>query len=178
MSEVCFPTGTFEENNGRDMEFMDTLLKNIEERGIPAHAPIEQRWTCSSSSRMSPAFGPPGALFSWVGIIMYLPISESEKDEQSRKDITNRFKGEYCDLLRDIGQLSKFQAVSHWAKMEVPNTITDLIQLKQSLGSKYPLDEFNALRLEYDPKNILGNDLLNLALGSPGSKDPWKPRIL
>ena len=158
------------------MEFIETLLKEIEQRGIPAHAPIEQRWTCSSSSRMSPAHGLPGELFSWVGIIMYLPVSESENDEQKRQEITHRFKGEYCNLLREIGQLSKYNAVSHWAKLEVPNTIHDLIQLKKSLGQKYPLDEFNALRLEYDPKNILGNDLINLVLGTPGSKDAWKPR--
>lgn len=158
------------------MEFMDTLLKEIEKRQIPAHAPIEQRWTSSSSSRMSPAHGPMGSLFSWVGIIMYLPLSESDKDEQLRQDITHRFNRDYCDLLREIGQLAKYNAVSHWAKLEVPNTIADLIKMKQSLGRKYPLDEFNQLRLDYDPKNILGNDLLNLVLGTPGSKDPWKPR--
>jgi L-galactono-1,4-lactone dehydrogenase len=156
---------------------MDTLLREIERRGIPAHAPIEQRWTSSSSSRMSPAHGAPGALFSWIGIIMYLPLSETENDEKLRQDITHRFKGEYCDLLSEIGQSPKYNAVSHWAKLEIPNTIPDLIQLKQSLGSKYPLDEFNALRLEYDPKNILGNDLLNLILGTPGSKDAWRPRL-
>jgi len=155
---------------------METLLNEIEKRGIPAHAPIEQRWTCSSSSRMSPAHGPPGTLFSWIGIIMYLPLSESEKDEQKRLEITHRFKGEYCNLLREIGQLDKYNAVSHWAKLELPNTIADLIRLKQSIGEKYPLDEFNAMRLEYDPKNLLGNDLLNLVLGTPGSKDSWRPR--
>jgi L-galactono-1,4-lactone dehydrogenase len=158
------------------MGFMDALLKNIEERGIPAHAPIEQRWTSSSSSKMSPAFGPPGDLFSWVGIIMYLPISESDGIDQLRRDITNRFNGEYCDLLREIGKDPKYKAVSHWAKLEIPSTVNDLVQLKKCIGNKYPLDDFNALRLEYDPKNILGNHWTHLIIGSPGSKDPWKSR--
>jgi len=99
---------------------------------------------------------------------MYLPLSESENDEQIRQDVTHRFNGEYCNLLSEIGRSPKYNAVSHWAKLEVPITIPDLIQLKQTLGRKYPLDEFNALRFEYDPKNIMGNNLLNLILGTPG----------
>lgn len=56
--EVCFPTGCYENNNGNDMKFMEDLLNEIELHGIPAPAPIEQRWTSSSSSLMSPAYSP------------------------------------------------------------------------------------------------------------------------
>ena len=50
--EMCFPTGTQQTNNGNDMKFMAELLEGIEQHGIPAHSPIEQRWTASSSSLM------------------------------------------------------------------------------------------------------------------------------
>ncbi len=65
--EVCFPTGTYETNAGHDMKFMENLLERIETEKIPAHAPIEQRWSASSSSFMSPAHGPQEGLHCWVG---------------------------------------------------------------------------------------------------------------
>jgi len=65
--EVCFPTGTYQRNAGHDMQFMEDLLKKIESDKIPAHAPIEQRWSANSNSLMSPAHGPDGGLHCWVG---------------------------------------------------------------------------------------------------------------
>ncbi|KAI2498878.1 D-arabinono-1-4-lactone oxidase [Fragilaria crotonensis] len=43
--EIAFPTGTLNENNGNDMTFVEQLLQGIEEQNIPAHSPIEQRWS-------------------------------------------------------------------------------------------------------------------------------------
>lgn len=65
--EICFPTGDYDANKGHDMQFMDNLLQHIESQKIPAHAPIEQRWSANSNSLMSPAHGPDGGLHSWVG---------------------------------------------------------------------------------------------------------------
>ena len=65
--EVCFPTGTYEKDNGNDMKLMEHLLEKIESESIPAPAPIEQRWSASSSSTMSPAHGAEGGLHCWVG---------------------------------------------------------------------------------------------------------------
>lgn len=65
--EVCFPTGTYEINNGNDIQFMEDLLEKIESESIAAPAPIEQRWSASSSSTMSPAHGAEGGLHCWVG---------------------------------------------------------------------------------------------------------------
>lgn len=75
-----------------DLAYMQQLLAEIEAAGLPAHAPIEQRWTASSSSPMSPASAPPPAagrrgssssssdtVHSWVGIIMYLPSDDPEQ---------------------------------------------------------------------------------------------------
>lgn len=82
---------------------MKELLGHIEAAGIPAPNPIEQRWTASSSSPMSPAAAGPATpqrlpadtLHSWVGIIMYLPT----EDAQQREAITNRCAfAVYCAL--------------------------------------------------------------------------------
>ena len=73
-----------------DLHYVEELLSRIERQGIPAPSPIEQRWTSSSRSALSPASVtpelPPDTLFSWVGVIMYLPT----EDEKQRKAITNR----------------------------------------------------------------------------------------
>ena len=147
------------------MDFMEKLLAGIEENKIPAPAPIEQRWTSSSSSRMSPASGPPGALFTWVGIINYLPTD----DETQRKAITDAFTGKYCDLVRSVGK--PVQAVSHWAKLETPQSVWKAIDLRMLLESRYPVDDFNKARALLDPKNILSSPLIDTALGTPKSKN-------
>jgi L-galactono-1,4-lactone dehydrogenase len=159
--ELCFSTGTQERNNGNDMFVMEELLKGIEERNIPAHSPIEQRWTASSSSLMSPAHGPPNGLHSWVGIINYLP----SENELQRREITHLFTETYCDLFRQVGD--KVGAASHWAKLERPSSFWKLVDLRIALQNKFPVQSFNALRAIYDPKNILASPLINLTLGEP-----------
>jgi len=57
----------------KEMIDNDCIMDN-ESQGIPAPSPIEQRWTSASSSPMSPAHSlRPNDVFSWLGIIMYLP---------------------------------------------------------------------------------------------------------
>jgi L-galactono-1,4-lactone dehydrogenase len=143
------------------MAFMSDLLREIEEKNIPAHSPIEQRWSLSSSSPMSPAHGPPGGLHTWVGIINYLP----SEDPDQRHAITELFTGTYCDLVRNIGRPLK--AVSHWAKLEEPKSVWKAVELKSLYLKRFPLAEFNEVRGMYDPKNILSSPLLNLVLGTP-----------
>lgn len=157
--EVCFPTGTYNKNNASDMQFMEDLLARIEKENIPAHTPIEQRWSASSSSLMSPAYGLNDSLHCWVGIIMYLPT------EEHRKEITSVFKGRYCDMAREVG--APYDAVSHWGKLELPETGSNFLKLRHLMKQRYPLEKFNAARLYYDPKNILGNELVDTVLGRP-----------
>lgn len=159
--EVCFQSGTQENNNNSDMSFMDDLLKKIEEKNIPAHSPIEQRWSSGSSSPMSPAAGTAESLYTWVGVINYLPSD----DDQQRKDITLLFNTEYTDLVRHIGRPLK--AVAHWAKLEEPTTVWKAVELKSLYLERFPITEFNIARGIYDPKNILSNPLLDLVLGKP-----------
>jgi L-galactono-1,4-lactone dehydrogenase len=158
--EVCFPTGNVTQSDGRDMDFMDRLLQGIEEQNIPAHSPIEQRWSAGSSSKMSPAFGETGSLHCWVGIINYIP------SERHRASVTQLFKEIYCPWLRTVCR--DFNAASHWAKLERPDTVNDLLDLQIHLQDRFPVRSFNALRAKYDPKNLLANPLINMTLGKPG----------
>jgi len=77
--------------SGADLVFMDELLAALARDRVAAPAPIEQRWTASSRSPMSPASAPgaPGTVHSWVGIIMYLPT----EDASQRAAITDRRGG-------------------------------------------------------------------------------------
>ena len=140
---------------------MENLLRGIEDSGIAAHSPIEQRWTASSSSLMSPAHGAANGLHSWVGIIMYLPSD----DETQRRLITESFTGQYCGLLRSVG--SDVNATSHWAKLERPSSLLKLLALQDFLKSRYPLAKFNETRATLDPNNILTSPALTLVLGKP-----------
>lgn len=143
------------------MVFMERLLEGIEKHKIPAHAPIEQRWTASSSSLMSPAHGPPEGMHSWVGIINYLPSD----DPGQREAITKLFTGEYSDLVRKVGR--PMQAVSHWAKLEMPQSVWKAVDLKLIYQERFPVEDFNKARAKLDPKNILSSPLLNLVFGVP-----------
>ncbi|EIE19735.1 L-galactono-1,4-lactone dehydrogenase-like protein [Coccomyxa subellipsoidea C-169] len=153
--EVAFPTGTLKKPSHADLNFMKDLMQQIEENGIPAASPIEQRWTASSSSPMSPAAarGQPDTVHSWVGIIMYLPTEE----EAQRKAITDRFF-EYCKLVEQK-LVPKYDATEHWAKIEVP--YLDKQAARERIAGRYPVDKFNAARRELDPKNILANDIID-----------------
>lgn len=90
---ICLGVALYREPSGADLQYMEDLLREVEAARIPAPSPIEQRWTCGSASDMSPAGVASGEgdcqdhLFSWVGIIMYLP---SDNDRQ-RAAITKRY---------------------------------------------------------------------------------------
>ena len=146
------------------MEFMEKLLEGIENENIAAPSPIEQRWSASSSSLMSPAYSSDSkGLHAWVGIISYLPSD----DEIQRRSITEAFTGRYCDLMRDIGQ--HYSATSHWAKLEIPKSIWKLVDLRLFMQSRFPVTLFNETRSSLDPKNLLSNRTIDMALGKPGS---------
>mmetsp|Transcript_9413 Transcript_9413/g.11565 ORF Transcript_9413/g.11565 Transcript_9413/m.11565 type:complete len:160 (-) Transcript_9413:56-535(-) len=147
------------------MKFMIDLLDMIETQGIPAPAPIEQRWTSGSSARMSPAHGPADSLHSWVGIIMYLPTN----DQKQRKAITDAF---YRYKFHCESSLwPKFGAVEHWAKIELPPSDLSLEQqrertnrIKARLAARFPVHDFAVARKYFDPHGILGNRLLDTIL--------------
>ncbi|XP_054789283.1 L-galactono-1,4-lactone dehydrogenase, mitochondrial [Prosopis cineraria] len=155
VSETCFPAGTLSKPSMKDLEYIEELKQLIEKEEIPAPAPIEQRWTTSSRSIMSPASSSSEEdIFSWVGIIMYLPTS----DARQRKDITEEFF--HYRHLTQAKLWDHFSAYEHWAKIEVPKNKEELAALQARLRKRFPVDAFNKARRELDPNRILSNNML------------------
>ncbi|KAK4485515.1 hypothetical protein RD792_008157 [Penstemon davidsonii] len=155
VSETCFPAGTLSKPSMKDLEYIEQLLQLIEKQNLPAPAPIEQRWTASSKSLMSPAYSSSSDdIFSWVGIIMYLPTA----DARQRKEITEEFF-HYRQLTQKC-LWEQYSAYEHWAKIEVPKDKDELAALQARLRKRFPVDAYNEARRELDPNRILSNNIL------------------
>ncbi|KAL5708333.1 L-galactonolactone dehydrogenase [Ranunculus cassubicifolius] len=165
VSETCFPVGTLAKPNMKDLEFMEELKQLIHSQNIPAPVPIEQRWTSRSKSLMSPASSSTeDEIFSWVGIIMYLPTS----DARQRKDITEEFF--HYRSLTQRRLWDKYSAYEHWAKIEVPKDKDELVKVQARLRKRFPVDEYNKARMELDPNRILSNRMLEKLFPLPETK--------
>ncbi|KAJ7976684.1 L-galactono-1,4-lactone dehydrogenase [Quillaja saponaria] len=155
VSETCFPTGTLNKPSMKDLEYIEELKQLIEKEEIPAPAPIEQRWTTSSKSPMSPASSSSAEdIFSWVGIIMYLPTM----DARQRKEITEEFF--HYRHLTQARLWDRYAVYEHWAKLEVPKDKEELGALQVRLRKRFPVDAYNEARRELDPNRILPNNML------------------
>ncbi|XP_062007519.1 L-galactono-1,4-lactone dehydrogenase, mitochondrial [Rosa rugosa] len=152
VSETCFPAGTLAKPSMKDLEYIADLKQLIEKEEIPAPAPIEQRWTASTKSPMSPASSSrEDDIFSWVGIIMYLPTT----DARQRKDITEEFF--HYRHLTQTRLWDTYSSYEHWAKIEVPKDKEQLTALQARLRKRFPVDAYNKARTELDPNRILSN---------------------
>ncbi|KAF9596863.1 hypothetical protein IFM89_013911 [Coptis chinensis] len=155
VSETCFPSGTLAKPSMQDLEYMEELKQLIQNQKIPAPAPIEQRWTARSMSLMSPASSSvEDALFSWVGIIMYLPTL----DARQRKEITEEFF--HYRSLTMTRLWDKYSSYEHWAKIEVPKDKDELAALQARLKKRFPVDAYNEARMKLDPNRILSNRVI------------------
>uniref|UniRef100_A0A7S4LLR5 FAD-binding PCMH-type domain-containing protein n=1 Tax=Eutreptiella gymnastica TaxID=73025 RepID=A0A7S4LLR5_9EUGL len=142
-----------------DIDFMQDILSTIEKQNIPAPAPIEQRWTARSHAPMSPAHSnDPNQVFSWVGVIMYLPPGQ---DDEGLQKITDQFEA-YTKALGPV--YKQYGAVPHWAKIEAKKDPVELQEQRDQLKARYPVAQFNTIRQQLDPHNIFGNDLIDSVL--------------
>lgn len=152
VQEVAFPTGSLSTPDHSDLSFVKDVMHMVQKDRVPAPCPIEQRWSARSTACMSPCYSEdPEKLHSWVGVIMYLPTD----DTKQRQEITNRFFEYSGKMLRDI--CPKYNATEHWAKIEAPQGERALRDTQERLRNRFPIDEFNQIRAELDPHNILPN---------------------
>lgn len=161
--EVCFPIGeatTTGHNETKDIDFVKELITSLEKAGVAAPSPIEQRWTARSTAPMSPCYSENERdIFCWVGIIMYLPAGQTPED---RENIRRSFEEYKVGVLGPL--MKKYNARTHWAKIELPYYETErhrIFAMRKSLRRDYPIDEFNRWRMILDPNNILTNDTLD-----------------
>lgn len=164
VSEIALPCGTLKQPGSADLDAARDTLDNIRRAEIAAPAPLEQRWSARSRARMSPAHSEDaGALFTWMGIIMYLPPAEGPGAQPAaRAAVTAAFKTWQRDWA--VAMNAKYGAVEHWAKIEVPGSEAALMALRQRLRARYPVEAFNRARAELDPHNVLGNELVDAVL--------------
>ncbi|KAF4373608.1 hypothetical protein F8388_025302 [Cannabis sativa] len=156
VSETCFPVGTLSKPNMKDLQYIEDLKKLIEKEKVPAPSPIEQRWSACSKSPMSPASSSSDdEIFSWVGIIMYLPTT----DARQRKEITEEFF--HYRHLTQSKLWGRYSAYEHWAKIEVPKDKDELAALQERLRKRFPVDAYNKARKELDPNKILSNNKID-----------------
>lgn len=181
VSEVAFPVHAVPSagEKSADIEYVTSVLQLIDELDIPAPSPIEQRWTAPSSSPLSPACERPDVplapLYSWVGIIMYLPeMTSSNTDEGGGVEaIRSRIASEFHSYKRACADRlwAPFHANEHWAKIEIPKDSSELGELRTRVARKYPVGVFNTIRTQYfDPKGILTNALSKCIFGDDGEK--------
>jgi L-galactono-1,4-lactone dehydrogenase len=129
----------------RDLGFVRDTLALIRARGIAAPAPIEQRWSARSRAPMSPAHSSdPSALFTWIGIIMYLPPAARPEAAAQRAAVRAAFERYKAAWQDEVG--TKYGAAEHWAKVEPPRTERELMVLRERLRARFPVEAFNAAR--------------------------------
>ncbi|CAI5476928.1 unnamed protein product [Closterium sp. Yama58-4] len=181
-SSTTAPSSSGSSSSTADIAFMEELLALIESEGIPAPAPIEQRWTSGSRSPLSPTAGAYNAanaaggfaaggsaagsaadgraahddVYSWVGIIMYLPSN----DPDQRAAITKHFLDYKFVTARRLWD--KYGAHEHWAKIEIPSDPATREWLVSRVARDFPVAKLNEYRRKLDPKNVLANDMLNV----------------
>ncbi|KAI0565083.1 FAD linked oxidase [Gracilaria domingensis] len=164
VSEVAFAVPK-DQHDPIDVKYVCNLLELIEREQIPAPAPIEQRWTAPSHSPMSPAAEKPerelGGMYSWVGIIMYLP--DAEDNMKSRQKVTDSFKRYKAICAKNLWP--EVRAVEHWAKIEMPETTEEQAMLRMRTHQKFPVQAFLAICEILDPNGILRNELMDTILG-------------
>ncbi len=186
--EVCLPMGTLKQqpkgccSPGKDVEFVRKLLAIVEENGIAAPSPIEQRWTARSTAPMSPAYSEnPDDIFTWVGVIMYLPPSQTPAQ---REAITRAF-WDYTSKLTPL--FEEYGAHAHWAKIELPSSARTpeeasasgndsinprLDKLRQRVRERYDVEGFNSYRRALDPHFVMGNELVQTLFEPESGSNP------
>lgn len=161
--EVALPAGTLDAPNGADARFMADLVREIEARRLPAPCPIEQRWTAASPNPMSPASpvpGDPSDLFTWVGVIMYVPDDGAPAPVEA---VSAAFDGYAGIVEKTIGP--RYTATEHWAKIE-PRRL-DVPAKRAALEARFPVAAFAAARAALDPKDVLGGPIVDAVLPHP-----------
>lgn len=152
--ENCFPCGTIDEPSLADIDYVEEIKSMIEREGIAAASPIEQRWTSRSSSPMSPAFSKQeNAIFSWVGVIMYIT------DESNAPKIKGKFR-EYAEKHADL--TFKYGGALHWGKIDLDfHRGQRLGELQAAYRARFDTEGFRQARRALDPHNVLGNRLID-----------------
>ena len=92
---------------------------------------------------------------------MYLPGDDADE----RDAITAAFEAYAARETEALGE--KFQIRTHWAKIELPGDPEARVAARRAVESRYDVSGFRELRASYDPKGVLGNDMIEGLMGDP-----------
>lgn len=151
----CVFEVAFKKEGLNDLEFMKELYEFFEKNNIPAHSPIEQRWTSSSRSWLSPAYSEnPNDVYCWVGLlVMHLHRSNPEEANKGLEKF-NEISAQLAPLLQ------KYNAFPHWAKIE---SVVHSEFFKKRLHERFPnIERFKILKKTMDPNRQFANDMINI----------------
>jgi L-galactono-1,4-lactone dehydrogenase len=158
--ENCYPCGDLNGRSNVDLDYSEAILRMIEQERLPS-GPMEQRWSASSSSPMSPAYSQnKDEIFSWVGIIQFIPV------EELRDPIEKSFVG-FAKKFIDIGY--DFGALIHWGKVDLAfhDTPELLNEMRRALWDRCDVERYQKARALLDPKNIMSNELMTALFPHP-----------
>lgn len=76
----------------------------------------------------------------------------------------------YASLVENK-MLEEYHGAPHWAKLEVDRM--GLENARKMVASKFPVEKFNRVREELDPKNILSNPMMDAVFPRVEKRFPW-----
>jgi L-galactono-1,4-lactone dehydrogenase len=155
--EIVISIDSLSKSSYRDLDLVQKLLALIAASSLPAPCPIEQRWSARSTAPMSPVYSQhPHEVFSWIGVIMYLPPNQSP---EQRSVIQEAFQG-YIQAMQSL--VEEYDAQVHWAKIEIPMKEENVLEvMRRRVQARYPIRVYNAYRQALDPKDVLTNDMIH-----------------
>eukprot|EP00435_Cladocopium_sp_Y103_P063792 s424_g25.t1 len=138
--ENCFPCGTIDEPNLKDIRYVKEMILG----------------SCLSRSPMSPAYSTQeNALFSWVGVIMYIT---SEEQAPAIKEKFRAYAIHHADLTfkYDFWWMISIDGFFHWGKIDLNFHAGERRKiLKEQFAKKFNVQEFARLKSELDPNNAM-----------------------
>jgi D-galacturonate reductase len=144
--EVAIPVIEYE-----DITFVEDLMDIIKHKNIPAHGPIEQRWSTQSNSYLSPVYDTKEQIFSWIGIIMYLT-----EDDKKNLIIKQTFQ-KYVDLFVELSK--KYNGKFHLGKIK-ENDYND-IQFKSIINCSEKSNDFILTKDKLDRNKLFKVEILD-----------------
>lgn len=61
--------------------------------------------------------------------------------------------------------MPKYNALWHWAKLELPEDPIELANIQKRMAERFPLEKIREVRKELDPSNIMGNQIVDTIFG-------------
>lgn len=151
----CVYEIAFKKEGLNDLQFMKELYEFFEKNNIPAHSPIEQRWTLSSRSWLSPAYSEnPNDVYCWVGLlIMHLHRQSLEESQKCLKKF-DEISAQLAPLIE------KYNGFAHWAKIE--SEIHSKFYRRRAHERFAKIERFKQLRKEMDPNKQFSNKMIEV----------------